>query len=176
MKISFKLKQNEHFNIKGGEDLKKENLSGTNMLKLTAVFVFGGLCYGIMEVLSRGFTHISMGILGGFAFLVIHILNGERIDGKITLISILIISSLFITSIEFIAGEYLNRILGLNIWSYKDMWLNVDGQICLPFTLLWSVLSLLGIIIDNLIRKSIFKENKTKGIFEKNKFVSGNYV
>ena len=136
-----------------------ENKQFYKILEILTIFIFGALCYGLMEVLSRGFTHISMGVLGGISFVVIHILNDERIKGKISLFPVLIISGLFITSIEFLAGEYLNRILGLNIWNYKDMWLNVDEQICLPYTILWSILSLLGIYADNLLRNKIFKED-----------------
>ena len=136
-----------------------ENKQSYKFLEIFTIFTSGALCYGLMEVLSRGFTHISMGVLGGISFVVIHILNGERRKGKISLFPVLIISGLFITSIEFLAGEYLNRILKLNIWSYKDMWLNIDEQICLPYTILWSILSLLGIYADNLLRNKIFKED-----------------
>ena len=47
----------------------------------------------------------------------------------------------------------------MNIWSYSDMPLNIDGQICLPFTMIWFVLSVLGVITDNFIRHKIFNEH-----------------
>ena len=94
--------------------MKNEKNSRLEILKITTIYIFGALIYGIIEIANRGFTHITMGILGGFSFLVIHILNGERLKGKIGLLSVLIVSSFFITSIEFLAGEYLNRILKLN--------------------------------------------------------------
>ena len=135
--------------------------------KLLTIFVVGGLCYGFMEILNRGFSHITMGILGGCSFIVIHILNGERRSGKMGLLSILFISGFFITSIEFLAGEYLNRVLMLNIWSYRDMPLNFDGQICLPFALLWVLLSFVGVIADDFIRFRIFGEERNYEYFER---------
>lgn len=128
-------------------------------LKIITIFAVGALCYGSMEIINRGFTHISMGILGGLSFLVIHILNGDYRNGNIRMITLLIISALFITSAEFFTGELLNHILGMNIWSYSDMPLNIDGQICLPFTIIWFVLSVLGVITDNFIRHKIFNEH-----------------
>lgn len=126
-------------------------------LKFMTVFTVGCLCYGFMEILNRGFTHITMGLLGGISMLVIHTLNGERGRG-VSLLSVLIVSALFITSIEFLAGEYLNRYLGMGIWSYEDMPLNFDGQICLPFAFLWLGLSYIGVLADNFLRRRIFLE------------------
>jgi uncharacterized membrane protein len=127
--------------------------------KLLTVFSTGALCYGLMEILNRGFTHITMGLLGGLAFTVIHILNGERQKGKITLTPLLSISAGFITSTELLTGEIVNNILDLNVWSYSQMPFNFDGQICLPFSAIWFVLSFVGIVADNFIRQRMFGEN-----------------
>ena len=43
--------------------------------KLLAVFTTGAFSYGIIEICARGFTHISMGLLGGLAMYLIHLLN-----------------------------------------------------------------------------------------------------
>ena len=48
------------------------------------------------------------------------------------------------------------------IHSYKDMPFNYNGQICLPFTLLWCLLSVVAIIIDDYLRYYIFDEEKPK--------------
>lgn len=54
--------------------------------------------------------------------------------------------------------EYLNRYLGMGIWSYEEVPLNFDGQICLPFAFVWFGLSYIGVLADNFIRRHIFKE------------------
>lgn len=134
-----------------------------NLLKILTLFSVGAICYGFMEILNRGYSHITMGVLGGASLLVIHILNGERKNG-LRLWLVLGISALFITSIEFLSGEYLNRFLGLGIWSYEEMPLNFDGQICLPFAFLWFGLSYIGVLADNFLRRRIFKEQSIKTI------------
>lgn len=128
-----------------------------NIVKYTVIFIFGGICYGITEILSRGFTHITMGLLGGVSFLVIHILNAERKNG-ISLFTVMLISGIFITSAEFLAGEILNNIMRLNIWNYEQMPLNIDGQICLPFTFIWIMLSFVGVLLDRFVIKNILCE------------------
>ncbi|BFK56696.1 MAG: putative ABC transporter permease [Ruminococcus bicirculans (ex Wegman et al. 2014)] len=127
------------------------------MYKILTLFSVGAICYGFMEILNRGYSHITMGVLGGTSMLVIHIMNGERRRG-VSLLSVLAVSAAFITAIEFLAGEYLNRYLGMGIWSYEEVPLNFDGQICLPFAFLWFGLSYIGVLADNFIRRHIFKE------------------
>ena len=138
------------------------------MAEFAVIFVFGGLCYGVIEILNRGYTHITMGILGGMAMCVIHMLNTERRKGM-NLWIIMLVSSFFITSVEFIAGEYLNVYLGMNIWSYKDLPFNVDGQICLLFVGIWFILSFVGLVSDDFIRYKIFGEPKFYNYFSNKK-------
>jgi uncharacterized membrane protein len=46
-----------------------------------------------------------------------------------------------ITTIEFVIGGVVNIALGLNVWDYSGMRMNLMGQICLQFTLAWTLLS-----------------------------------
>lgn len=126
--------------------------------KLITIFVVGGIVYGMMEILNRGFTHITMGLLGGICFIVMHMLNGERMKGKINLLATLFVSAVFITATEFISGEILNNLLKMDIWTYRDLPFNLDGQICLLFSIIWFFVSVFGIVADNFVRKHIFKE------------------
>ena len=128
-------------------------------LKYFTVFAVGALVYGFLEVAGRGYTHISMGILGGLSMVAIHISNDARREGLNYFIQIGIIT-LFITSIEFITGEILNLRLGMNIWDYSELPLNIDGQICLPFVVLWAVLSAIGIAFDDFLRWKMFRDDK----------------
>ena len=65
-----------------------------------------------------------------------------------------------ITLIEFISGFILNIIMQLHIWDYSNMPLNILGQVCLPFMLLWFILSLVAIVADDWIRYLLFGEEK----------------
>lgn len=137
------------------------------VIKQFTIFSTGALCYGLMEIINRGYTHITMGLLGGIAFMVIHWLNGDRRAEKLKLFPILCVSAIFITSVEFLSGEVLNRILQMNIWSYKDIPLNIDGQICLPFSMLWFALSFFGVFADDFIRHNIFSEQRNYSYFRR---------
>lgn len=134
------------------------NLQRT-FLKYFVVFVVGALIYGCVEIAARGFTHITMGILGGVSMAVIHLSNDSRRDGMNYFLQVTIIAA-FITSIEFISGEILNVWLGMNIWDYSEVPMNFDGQICLPFVGIWIVLASAGIALDDLLRWKMFREDK----------------
>lgn len=60
-----------------------------------------------------------------------------------------------ITVAEFMSGLVLNVWLGLGIWDYSGLPLNIMGQICLPFTLIWCVLSMPAIVILDWLRYAI---------------------
>ena len=113
------------------------------ILKPLTLFVSGAFIYGLLEDIGRGFTHISMGVISGSAMLFIHMINKN-----------------FITGAEFITGEILNIGLNMKIWDYTDMLFNIDGQICLLFSIIWFMLSFMASYIDILLCRIIFSENK----------------
>lgn len=137
----------------GGDNLQKI------LLKHFTAFVIGALIYGMIEISARGFTHITMGLLGGISMIVIHLTNDARRDGLNFFVQISLIA-FFITAIEFITGEIVNVRLGMNIWDYSDIPLNFDGQICLPFVGIWLVLSAIGVVLDDYLRWKMFREDK----------------
>ena len=126
-------------------------------LKIWTIFLFGCFAYGFTELLSRGYTHISMGLLGGICMIFINILNDKRAFG-LGLIPACFISAIFITVMEFATGEILNIWLRLGVWDYSGMPMNFRGQICLPFSILWIFMSVLGFALDNFIRLKIFED------------------
>ncbi len=126
-------------------------------LKIWTIFIFGCFAYGMTELLSRGHTHISMGLLGGVCMIFINILNDKRVSG-LGLLPACFISAIFITVMEFATGEILNIWLRLGVWDYSNMPMNLRGQICLPFSILWIIMSGLGFLLDNFIRLKIFQD------------------
>lgn len=128
-------------------------------LKYALLTIFGGLSYILIELIWREYSHPSMFILGGLSFLVVGLLN-EIFSWKIPIEIQAICGGAIITIMELIVGIILNIILKLNVWNYSSMPLNFLGQICLPFSLLWIVLSFLIIIVDDWIRYKLFGEEK----------------
>ena len=48
--------------------------------------------------------------------------------------------ALAITAVEFAVGVVMNRMLGLGVWNYGEMFGNVMGQICPLYSFLWFLL------------------------------------
>ena len=128
-------------------------------LKYLFLFFFGGIVYILIELLWRGYSHWSMGVLGGMCFVLLGLIN-ERYTWDIPLWIQMLLGSFIITLLEFIAGCILNLHFHLNIWDYYDMPFNILGQICLPYMILWFFLSLICIVADDYIRYIFFDEEK----------------
>lgn len=115
-------------------------------------FLFGGLAYGLLEILWRGYTHFSMLILGGCCFLYIMRLSCQQ--SHLAVLSAK--SCLFITAMEFLAGYLVNMKLHWNVWDYSNMPINILGQICLPYTAIWFCLSMALIPICRQVKKHYY--------------------
>ena len=124
-------------------------------LKYPILFCVGGFVYYMIEILSRGFSHWSMFILGGLCFVIIGSLN-EILGRKTTLFPQMLLGAGIITLLEYITGCIVNIKLGWNVWDYSDKPFNVNGQICLQATLAWFALSLVAIVLDDYIRYKWF--------------------
>ena len=111
--------------------------------KFSLLFYLGGMCYAGLELLWRGFTHWSMFLLGGLCFVLVGKLNRWRSGRPILLI--LTEAALLITLLELGCGLLVNR--NYRVRDYRHLPMNFRGQICLPFTLLWFPVSLLGMFL-----------------------------
>lgn len=52
-----------------------------------------------------------------------------------------LIGMVIITVLEFVIGAVFNLVLKENVWNYSNMPLNILGQICVPFSAIWFMLS-----------------------------------
>lgn len=129
------------------------------LLKFPALFLWGGIVYLCAELLWRHHTHWTMGILGGLCFVGVGLIN-ELIPWEWSILKQSILGAAIITLWELAAGIILNCWLHLEIWDYSNMPLNVWGQICLPYSLLWIFLSIPAILMDDWIRWKFFGEEK----------------
>ena len=128
-------------------------------LKYILLFFIGGYSYCRVELLFRGFSHISMLIAGGICFILIGLLN-DIFPHKISIICQMVISSLIFTAVEFIVGMIVNVWLDLNVWDYSNLPYNFMGQICLLYTNIWFFLSLAAILLDDYLKYFLLGEEK----------------
>lgn len=131
------------------------------LLQFLILFAVGGSVYVMIELLWRGRSYPSMFVLGGICFYLIGLIN-EKYPWDMPLISQMFISSIIVTTLEFIFGVILNIVLKLGIWDYSQMPYNLCGQICLLFSILWFLLSAVAIVVDDLIRWKWFDERKPR--------------
>lgn len=129
------------------------------IIEYIVIFMVGAITYLSIEILWRGYTHWTMGILGGIVIILVGLIN-EVTRKDLPLIIQAPLASIIITLIEYWAGYILNIQLGMNIWDYSDLPLNVDGQVCLYFSLLWMILGIVASVFDDLVRWRIFGEEK----------------
>ncbi len=117
------------------------------------LFSIGAVGYGLIEVLWRGYTHWSMLGAGGICFMFFGTVSEKFKKAGIFIKGI--IGSTFITGIEFIFGVVFNIILKRNVWDYSKMPMNIIGQICMPYSCLWVLLSIVGIPFAGRISKRL---------------------
>lgn len=142
------------------QKIKKETLIN-KLVKYPVIFLIGAIVYMGIEILWRGYTHWTMGVLGGIILILIGLID-EVAREDIPLLWQAPIGSIIITLLEYYAGWILNIKLNLDIWDYSDLPFNVDGQVCLPFSLLWMFLSVVAVWLDNFIRWKLFNEPRKK--------------
>lgn len=130
-----------------------------SFLKMMVLFLIGGTIYFFIEILWRGYSHVSMLVLGGICFVLIGGIN-EFFPWELGLLWQSIIGAFFVTVSELITGIVMNIWLGLGVWDYPNMPFNFLGQICLPFSLAWVLLSCVAIIVDDYLRYWLFGEEK----------------
>ena len=126
----------------------------TGKIKLM-LFSIGAVGYGLIEIIWRGYTHWSMLGAGGICFMFFGTLS-EKLK-KVGLFVKSLIGSGFITAIEFIFGVVFNIILKRNVWDYSKMPMNIGGQICMPYSCLWVLLSLVCIPFAGKVNKRLKK-------------------
>lgn len=130
------------------------------IFKYLFLAVCGGSLYVLVEFLWRSYSHWTMFLLGGLCFVLIGLLN-EMIPWNIPLILQGFIGSfLVITPLEFLVGCIVNLILKMDVWDYSNIPFNIMGQICLPFSILWIVVAIVAVVLDDFIRWIWFNEEK----------------
>lgn len=145
--------------------------------KLLILFIVGFVIYIAIEVLwtatqyiyrDLGSSHMSlmggssiwMGVLGGFIFIILGLLNENTVIRERFPLSLqALIGAVIITTLEFITGIILNVWLDLNIWDYEGFPLAhlFYNQINLVHSLCWLLLAPTAFWLDDLLRWVFYK-------------------
>lgn len=119
----------------------------------------GGILYYGFEIVFRGFSHWSMFALGGLCF-VFFAVQGRMLHWADPLWRQILRCTVFVTSMEFITGIIVNKWLGLGVWDYSRLPFQLFGQICLQFSVIFSGLCAVGIIVSGYVLHWVYGEEK----------------
>lgn len=121
----------------------------------TTIYLFfvGATLYPLLELLFRGYSHISMSLLGGICLVAIDWVN--RTMGRLRPVWKAALCSVLITQMEFITGMVVNVALGLKVWDYSHLPFQLAGQVCLLFSFFWFLLSYAAIHLLNFARRRL---------------------
>ena len=119
--------------------------------KKTFLFYLGGMIYCGLELLWRGRTHGSMFLLGGACFLIL----GKVGSLCLSFFSKAVLGGLLITAGELAVGLLVNQ--QHQVWDYRSMPMNFQGQICPLYTLFWTFLSPIGFCVYRKITERLSK-------------------
>ncbi|WP_313528120.1 putative ABC transporter permease [Anaerotignum sp.] len=106
-----------------------------NFIRKFMIFLIGGFGYFSLEIIYRGYSHWTMFLTGGFAFLCLFLLFTA--DLPLPYWARCITGAMIVTSIEFIVGIIVNKWLGWQVWDYSRLPNNLLGQICLSYSIIW---------------------------------------
>ena len=124
------------------------------------IYCLGGVIYSAIEVAFRGFTHWTMALTGGLAYLLIYI-SSFKIKSRSMLLRCLT-GSAIITALEFIVGCIVNRRFGLAVWDYSARPGHILGQICPLFSMIWFLLSFPATLLSFFLKKRLFTPGSSK--------------
>ena len=92
--------------------------------------------------LRRCFVFLPLCPVYGFAMLAILLLGAEDLPGAWEQ---LLLGTLVSTSVEYAVHWTYEKLFAVRFWDYSATKCDVNGRICLPFSLCWGVLSALAV-------------------------------
>lgn len=130
------------------------------------VFLFGATVYPIIEITTRGYTHWSMMLTGGAAFLSFYIINNHT-ENESKFIKAFY-GMFTVTALELTVGLIVNKLFNMSVWDYSGLKFNLFGQISLVFSACWYVASYMSFcvfdIADFILYELKFSIQRRRGL------------
>lgn len=114
-------------------------------------FAIGAVGYSLIELLARRHTHWTMAVTGGLCFMLMHKICRKH-KARTWQFKCLVAAGL-VTSVEFLVGILVNRVMKWAVWDYSDRYMNLLGQICPRFSVYWFLLGLPIIALSNALAR-----------------------
>ncbi|WP_326911148.1 putative ABC transporter permease [Sedimentibacter sp. MB31-C6] len=129
-----------------------------NLIDLTLFFIIYGFGGSFFETLFGSIINKKLIIRGGFltnyfcplyglcAIVIISIYTFSEIsiDSRFNALLIATLGSIIaVTFLEYLVGRILDKVFNHKMWDYSKYPLNLHSYICLDFSMLWGIVSLL---------------------------------
>ena len=131
--------------------MQSKSTTAASVALHSVIGVIGGLAYMGIEILWRGHTHWSMGVLGGLCFVLIGLQDEMQKHPPLWLQ--MLQGAVIVTVLELLVGLVVNRWLGWGVWDYSDMPFNLWGQVCPQFVVAWFFLSAAAVWMENALHR-----------------------
>lgn len=147
----------------------KESLAGPDnnnwLLRAFWLWLITGAVYFFIEGLWRihsngGWANIIMMPIGGLCGVLVGVMNENPKYCKKKMALQSLYGMACVVVVEFACGMILNVALKMDMWDYSKLPVNVLGQICLPFAILWFLLTPFIIWFDDYLRYKLWGEGK----------------
>ena len=103
-----------------------------SFVKYVLLLTFSGYTYVCMELLFRGRSDITMMFCASICVIPMIYLN-NKFTYEVDFLLQIALSAIYATLIEYCFGMIFNT--DYHIWDYRNMPFNINGQICLLFSL-----------------------------------------
>ena len=134
------------------------------MARFLILWAIMGMMYLAIEAIWRipsgGYANVAMIPVGGLCGVAVGAINQIKPFYRLKVIAQSLIGASVILAVEYISGLILNVWLCLGIWDYSQMPLNLSGQICLLYGILWFFLCPFAIWTEDYIRWALWRENE----------------
>lgn len=132
-----------------------------HLAKYFVLFLLYGSIYFIIESIYKGhLTHGMMFLVGGIIGVLIGMIN-NLFDMDTDFILQCLVGMMIVLITECIVGYQFNIVQGMAMWDYSRVPFNfVGGQICIPFAIVWFILSGVCIVLDDWLRWRLFDEEE----------------
>lgn len=118
------------------------------------VYSIGAIGYSFVEIVWRGYTHWTMGILGGICFTIMYLIDGKFSTSNIYFRAF--VSACCVTIAELVTGIIVNKYLHMHVWDYSQMKFNFLGQVSLVYSIFWFFLCIPCHLLCKILRHRIF--------------------
>jgi len=128
------------------ENVEKSSINNKHILYFFIYSVLGWILETVYAYIvlghfeNRGFLIGPMCPIYGFGMLILTV-GLEKYKGHNA--KLFFVAAFVLTYFEYLAGFALDVVFGLKWWDYTNDFLNINGRICLFFTVSWGIIALL---------------------------------